>query len=131
MSENDYVIVDGELYHYGIPGMKWGQRRARKENRDFNRLKKSASKAQNAGEKYMDFKRKHTYQVSGTNNTIVMDNPKLYNKYRRQANRADKAIKKMMKKYGDVSVNADFDTKKGKSYLDIKMGKRKERVYAD
>ena len=127
----NYTPSSDDIMHYGTLGMRWGHRKARKENHDFNKLKKEASNAQNAGKKYMDFQRKHTYQISGTNNKIVMDNPNLYNKYRKQANRADKSIKKMMKKYGDVSVNANFDTEKGKSYLDIKMGNRKERVYAD
>lgn len=27
---NDYIIINGELYHHGVKGMKWGVRRKRK-----------------------------------------------------------------------------------------------------
>lgn len=38
----DYIIKDGELYHYGIPGMKWGVRRSLKKQRQNSRLNKKA-----------------------------------------------------------------------------------------
>lgn len=42
MQENNYVIVDGELYHYGVPGMRCGKRKAmRIENRATRKYKKA------------------------------------------------------------------------------------------
>ena len=38
----DYCIVDGELCHYGVVGMKWGVRRARKKTAANERLARKA-----------------------------------------------------------------------------------------
>lgn len=37
---SNYIIQNGELMHYGVPGMKWGVRRSRPSPGRFMRLKK-------------------------------------------------------------------------------------------
>lgn len=40
----EYILSDGELYHYGVLGMKWGVHRARSKSASNERLRKKALK---------------------------------------------------------------------------------------
>lgn len=51
---NDYVVVDGELKHYGVLGMKWGVRRGRTAQayeKASKKLKKLQGKVEKADAK--------------------------------------------------------------------------------
>ena len=40
----DYIINNGELYHYGIPGMRWGHKKGPKKKKYKNKSKLSKGK---------------------------------------------------------------------------------------
>ena len=43
--ENIYTIHNGELRHYGVPGMRWGVRKDRKSGRIRGKIKKDPIKS--------------------------------------------------------------------------------------
>lgn len=74
-----YYITNGELYHHGVKGMKWGRRKARLENKAARRYGRAARKlgaAQYERDMGADAYRKHDA------NAKVLD--KAAKKYERQ-----------------------------------------------
>ena len=63
---SDYIFVGNELYHYGVPGMRWGHRKARPVSTERARMqlaraayKKSNREFNKAREKAVSYSRTH------------------------------------------------------------------------
>lgn len=54
---SDFCIVNGELYHYGVKGMKWGVRRERRQDNERLYRKKLSSIIENKNANSRDVKR--------------------------------------------------------------------------
>lgn len=69
---SNYIIQNGELYHYGVPGMKWGVRKAlRKEIKSdakvYDSLHRSALRAAKKSERSLSKKKRDQYQDEAWN----------------------------------------------------------------
>lgn len=72
----DYIIVDGELYHYGVKGMKWGIRRTAEQlgRKVASGVKKAADAAKEAHTKRKEVK---TRQKAASKPLSEMSNEEL------------------------------------------------------
>ena len=114
----DYIIRDGELYHYGVKGMKWGIRRY--HNKDGSLTPEGKKRVQEEGGWYLNPPRKTSAGKRANRDSVSK-------KYRDD-------YAKLMKKYGvdygkmdgseasialrDKSGKKNLDSKLWNSYMD-------------
>ena len=81
MNENQYIIVDGELCHYGVLGMKWGVRRGN-SSKAFAKASKKKNKLDKKANEYNLKSAKLKYKANKKMTKATSD--KQYEKARKQ-----------------------------------------------
>lgn len=105
---NYYITTDGELYHYGVKGMRWGVRRAQKELRkatsssDSDRALSKLQKHRTKGSAELSkLKKSHEKLELDLANSSKKDAEKAA-KLERKASKLDRKAAKNRKKAGSI-----------------------------
>ena len=89
---NDYILYNGELYHYGIPGMRWGHRKAQKL---ANKAKVSRESAKEWEEMARDAERKGKVNKAAKYRQYAKDDLRDADSFDRSASREAKSKAKI------------------------------------
>lgn len=110
-----------ELYHYGIPGMKWGVRRALKKSDRVNRITRKAAKLDKKEAEYkLKAEKAHNkHDLEGANRTSVKAAKleKQASQYKRKALKTDSEFKRtrLERKAAKLDYKAASKKKKGEA----------------
>ena len=117
---NDYVITNGELYHYGVLGMKWGVRRGSaskayaKASKKLSKMDAKINKSQRKANKKLAKAQRAAYGWS----TRSAEKTKW--KAGRAQYKTDKKMKKAAKWINKMEETfKDTDVKMSKSQIDL------------
>ena len=132
---NDYILIDGELYHYGVPGMKWGHRKSTSgvENSYSRRI---AKKAKKLNEAELNSKRKvsNALSIGEVAKDFIIDRPirdiVRATGRKRVQKQLNRAINKAKSKGYDVEVKRSNDIKNGKTLVDAIIKDKSGNTYS-
>ena len=128
---SEYIITNGELYHYGVRGMRWGVRNKRvsvkRVERDAKRLANLRAKEASAGKRLAERFNVATYTNSLSDRRVKKVLDKTSKQLTSASNRANKFMKRMKKKYKNTPYS-DIETKtstiaNGRSYCSTLIGR--------
>lgn len=119
--ENNYILTsDGELYHWGVKGMKWGVRRYQNKNGSLTP----------AGKKRYADKLEPSASDSAVTKRVKNDYNKMSDKeFMRKYQTTKKTYAKRVEKYGDPYMNSPM-AKYGKKQADKKKMSADEKERA-
>ena len=128
-----YRIQNGdELCHYGVLGMKWGQRKA---SRTLNKKLRKSFKALDAYNKSSSSKTIKS-PVDGSTKTIMISNVKKRNAYDKAVKAVNAYMDKLDKKGYDWRYDSNYGatgrlTESGRGYVETMVGGIKTRKEFD
>lgn len=101
MTSDDYIIHNGEIYHYGVKGMKWGIRRAKNNPAQYTR-KQVKKEYREDNRNAFEFGKIATVYghaaAKSTNRTVKLQN-KLDEQYSKDPSGSSRKIKKLQNKW--------------------------------
>lgn len=103
---DDYIIKNGELYHYGVLGMKWGVRRSQAK---LNRVSKKAKRRGWSEDKQTvaEIKTKKVSQMSNNELKKLNERNQLevnYRNLKEQQNAGQRAVSRFIKTAGTITA---------------------------
>lgn len=123
----EYLIVNGELYHHGIKGQKWGVRRYQNADGSLTNAGKRRYGSTEAFEAHQKYKAANKAYNKSFDKAYWLNAPYSMSKKRREASK--KRWEDVYDKLTDLdSAKKEYRTEKGKSDLKKTLGKvNKER----
>lgn len=133
----NYVIINGELYHHGVKGMKWGIRKAKQEYKDAKKAYRIASRGRVSGFGIKGIANATAAEKKANKAFIDMESARAKYKASKakdsaKAEKAEiKSYAKSMRKHGLVGSDADRQSGGRSTMLYNKLKAEKGKKYAD